>query len=332
MEVAVDTHLQKGLRKALSSWSDRRHLIDTKDLTLGEIDHLLKLAREFRSRRATGEAPPAVSNSTILANLFYENSTRTRASFELAARALGMTVLNLDASSSSVQKGETIEDTARTLLAMGVSIIVQRHSASGSAERLVQKFGDRLHIINAGDGTNAHPTQALLDLMTMTDVSNSLSGAKIAIVGDISYSRVARSDIWLLKKLGAEIHAVGPPTLVPMHLDNFGVVVHKKLDEALASADFVIALRLQLERQQAGLIPSIEEYACSYRLSHERLKVASANVKLLHPGPINRGIEITDELADDPQISLIDQQVANGVLLRMAVVSALSSIPACNNS
>jgi aspartate carbamoyltransferase catalytic subunit len=325
MEAAVDAHTHEKLRTSSSSWSDRRHLTDTKDLTLGEIKHLIGLAREYRGLRAAGQAPRAVNSGKILANLFYENSTRTRISFELAAKALAMTVLNLDVATSSIKKGETIEDTARTLLAMGVNVIVQRHPASGSAEQLVAKYGSKLHIVNAGDGANAHPTQALLDLLTMLDVIPSLEGAKVAIVGDISYSRVARSDIWLLKKLGANIHVVGPPTLIPMHLDKFDVTIHTKLKDALEGADFIIALRLQLERQQAGLIPSMDEYSRVYRLDHERLKVASANVKLLHPGPINRGIEITDELADDARISLIDQQVSNGVLMRMAILHSICS-------
>jgi aspartate carbamoyltransferase catalytic subunit len=325
MEAAVDSHTHESLKSPKSSWSDRRHLTDTKDLTAGEISHLLELARGYKRLRLSAEAPLAVNTGRILANLFYENSTRTRMSFELAARALGMNVLNLDTAASSVKKGETFEDTARALLAMGASVIIQRHSASGSAERLVDMFGKRLHVVNAGDGANAHPTQALLDLMTMLEIKPSLEGTKVAIIGDVTYSRVARSDIWLLKKMGADIHVAGPPTLVPMHLETFGVTVHKKLEDALKSADFVIALRLQIERQQAGLIPSLEEYSRIYRLDHARLKVASPKVRLLHPGPINRGVEITDDLAEDSSISLIDEQVTNGVAMRMAVLNAVCS-------
>jgi aspartate carbamoyltransferase catalytic subunit len=325
MEAAVDSHKHDTLNSPNPSWSARRHLTDTKDLTTGEISYLVDLAKGYKRLRLAREAPQAVNAGRILANLFYENSTRTRMSFELAARALGMNVLNLDTASSSIRKGETLEDTARALLAMGAGVIVQRHSASGSADRLVQLFGDRLHVVNAGDGINAHPTQGLLDLMTMLEVRPSLAGARVAIVGDITYSRVARSDIWLLKKMGADIHVAGPPSLVPLNMESFGVTVHKKLEDTLQFADFVIALRLQIERQEAGLISNLEEYSRAYRLDHTRLKLANPNVRLLHPGPVNRGVEITDDLADDTSISLIDQQVTNGVAMRMAVLDALCS-------
>jgi aspartate carbamoyltransferase catalytic subunit len=312
------------LTKPAASWSGRRHLLDTKDLTIEEVKYLVESAKKYKALRATRKPLPAVAGSHILANLFYENSTRTRSSFELAGKALGMTVLNLDIGSSSVAKGETIEDTARTLLAMGVDIIVQRHSTSGSAGLIAEKFGKRLHVVNAGDGTNAHPTQGLLDLFTMFSVEPNLKGKKVAIVGDVTYSRVARSDIWLLQKFGADIHVVGPPSLIPDNLKDQGITVHHNIEDALNKADFIIALRLQLERQKAGLIASFEEYSQLYRLDHKRIAGAKPNVKVLHPGPINRGIEITDELADDLSVSLIDEQVSNGVAIRMAVLDAIA--------
>lgn len=258
-----------------------------------------------------------------VANIFYENSTRTRSSFEVAARRLGADVLNLDTKISSVTKGETLVDTARQLVAMRVSAIVQRHSASGSAHLLARELGQHVHVLNAGDGWNAHPTQGLLDLLTMTDVRADLQGAKVAIVGDITHSRVARSNIWLLKTMGANIHLAGPPTLVPPGISDIGVVVHNRLEPAIENADFVIMLRLQLERQTQGLVPSVGEYRKLFRLDHSRLKLAQPQVRVLHPGPVNRGIEMTDELVDDPYYSLIMEQVTNGVATRMAALYLL---------
>lgn len=306
-----------------SNWSGRRHFIDTKDLTLEEIGYLIHLARKYKNDLKAGKPPHSVLDGKVVANLFYENSTRTRCSFELASKHLGMVVLNLDMAVSSVKKGETIEDTARTLLALGVHVIVQRHSLSGSADRLAQILHEELHIVNAGDGTNAHPTQALLDLFTMLEYKSDLKGAKIAIVGDVTHSRVARSNFCLLRKLGADIHFAGPPALVPSDIEFPGATMHSALEDAIEQADFVMALRLQLERQQAGLIPSIEEYARLYRVDHKVLKRAKPHVKVLHPGPINRGVEISDEVADDSDISLIEKQVANGVPTRMSVLSAI---------
>lgn len=258
-----------------------------------------------------------------VANVFYENSTRTRSSFEVAARHLGADVLNLDTKVSSVTKGETIIDTAKQLVSMRVSAIVQRHHASGSAQLLARELGGFVHILNAGDGWNAHPTQALLDLLSITDVCPDIDGRKIAIIGDITHSRVARSNIWLLKSLGADLHIAGPPTLVPPKLSDLGVTVHDRIEPALEGAHFVLMLRLQLERQQQGLIPSIGEYKRLYRLDHARLKLAQPDVRVLHPGPVNRGIEMTDDLVDDPYYSLILTQVTNGVAARMAALYLL---------
>jgi aspartate carbamoyltransferase catalytic subunit len=307
----------------LSAWKERRHLLDTKDLTVEEVEALIAVAKLCKQIHSRGRAPLTVLSHKVVGNLFYENSTRTRSSFELAARKLGASVLNLDIRMSSVAKGETIEDTARTLVSMGVDAVVQRHSSSGSAHKLAELLKDEVHVLNAGDGWNAHPTQALLDLFSMQETGKTIKGRKVAIVGDITHSRVARSNIWLLQKLGADIHVAGPPTLVPVQLDAFAVTVHEKLEPAIKDADFVIALRLQMERQDEGLIPSIGEYKRLYRLDHERIKCCKSDVRVLHPGPVNRGIEITDDLVDDAKVSLVNLQVANGIAVRMAVLYLL---------
>jgi len=303
-------------------WQRRRHLIDTRDLSVDEIDCFLKTAALCKHNHLSKRRLGLLAGKTV-AQIFYENSTRTRSSFEVAARALGADVLNLDTKVSSVTKGETLVDTARQLIWMGVEAIVQRHSHSGAADLLVRECGQQVHVVNAGDGWNAHPTQGLLDLFTMSEVRPNLDGAKVAIIGDISHSRVARSNIWLLKKLNVDVHVAGPPTLIPPELTKLGVTVHNSLEPAIEKADFVMMLRLQLERQKQGLIPSIGEYKRLFRLDHNRLKLASKDVRVLHPGPVNRGLEITDELVDDPKLSLIGTQVTNGVATRMAVLTLL---------
>jgi aspartate carbamoyltransferase catalytic subunit len=305
------------------AWSGRRHLLDTKDLTVEEAEYLFALARKFKEGGGRAVPLPQVILGRTVANVFYENSTRTRSSFEIAGKTMGLNVVNLDVGASSVSKGETIEDTARTLAAMSVDIVVQRHSSSGAAHQLAQLIGDKIQVVNAGDGANAHPTQALLDALTMLEIKGSLKGAKVAIIGDINHSRVARSNLWLLKKLGANVHFAGPPTLMPKQIAAFGCQVHVKVEDALKDADFVMVLRLQLERQATGLIPSIDEYARLYRIDHNRLSYAKTGVKVMHPGPMNRDIEITNALADDPHYSLISQQVANGLAIRMATLFAL---------
>jgi aspartate carbamoyltransferase catalytic subunit len=303
-------------------WSGRRHLLDTKDLTLDEVQHLLTLAGKYAEGGVAAMPLPAVHRGRAMANVFYENSTRTRSSFEIAGKMLGLNVVNLDVGSSSVAKGESIEDTGRSLVAMGFDVIVQRHSSSGTAHQLAELIGDKVRIVNAGDGANAHPTQALLDAMTMLQIKKSLQGVKVAIIGDIAHSRVARSNLWLLKQLGASVHFCGPPTLLPSYLNQFGTV-HARVEEALAGADFVMVLRLQLERQQSGLIPSIYEYAQVFRVDHTRIQLAKPGAKVMHPGPMNRDIEITNALADDPAFSLVERQVANGFFMRMAVLYTL---------
>ncbi len=308
-------------------WRARRHLIGTRDLTRAEVDCLLSLTGICKKLVQMQAAPLAVLGNKVVANVFYENSTRTRSSFELAAGRLGATMLNLDVGASSVAKGETLADTAGTLVAMGVHAVVQRHPSSGSAHQLAEALGGKAHVVNAGDGWNEHPTQGLLDLFTMLEVCPDLTGVKVAIIGDITHSRVARSNIWLLKLFGADIHVAGPPTLIPADLARLGVTVHNHLDPAIEKARFIMALRMQLERQKAGLIPSLSEYKKLYRLDHHRLRLAADHARVLHPGPCNRGVEITDQLADDPALSLITTQVTNGIAVRMAVLYLLLAEP-----
>lgn len=310
--------------KGMRLWRARRHLLDTFDLTPEEIATFLAIARRCKQLHHS-EPPGNALHGMTIANVFYENSTRTRSSFEIAARRLGADVLNLDTKVSSVTKGETISDTALQLVSMRVSAIIQRHSASGSAALIVEQHGQKVHVINAGDGWHAHPTQALLDLLTMSEVKEDMRGCKVAIIGDITHSRVARSNIWLLQKQGVDIHISGPPTLMPLGLNELGVTVHSTLEPAIENADFIIMLRLQLERQTQGLIPSVGEYKRLYRLDHSRLQLAKPDAKVLHPGPINRGIEITDELVNDEIRCLVPTQVANGVAARMAVLYLLLS-------
>lgn len=305
------------------NWSGRRHLIDTHDLTLDEVEYLLSIARHYREGGPEALPLPKEFHGLGMANVFYENSTRTRSSFEFAGKVLRLNVVNVDSKVSSVNKGESIEDTGRNLAAMGFKIIIQRHSAAGACDLLVQAIGNKACIINAGEGASSHPSQALLDAMTMLECRNTLQGAKIAIVGDISHSRVARSNLWLLKLLGAEVHFAGPPTLMPSYLRDLGAHVHLRPEEAIKDADFIMVLRLQLERQQSGLVPSIDEYQRVFRIDHKRLALGKPNIKVLHPQPMNRDIEITYGLADDAKFSLMDKQVSNGFAMRMAILHTL---------
>jgi len=304
-------------------WSGRRHILDTRDLTLDEVEYLFSVARKYRDGGPEAMPLPAEFVGKGVANVFYESSTRTRSSFEFAGKVLRLNVVNVDSKVSSVNKGESIEDTGRNLAAMGFKIIIQRHSAAGACDLLVHAIGDKACIINAGEGASSHPTQALLDAMTMLDCRDNLRGAKVAIIGDITHSRVARSNLWLLQLMGAEVHFAGPPTLMPSYLCNLGAHVHMRPEDAIKDADFVMALRLQLERQQSGLIPSIEEYHRVFRINHDRLMLAKPGVKVLHPQPMNRDIEITYSLADDKKFSLMDNQVSNGFALRMAILYTL---------
>jgi aspartate carbamoyltransferase catalytic subunit len=255
-------------------------------------------------------------------NLFYEASTRTRTSFELAGKRLSADTINISASTSSVVKGETLMDTARNLEAMNPDIIVIRHSAAGAPHLLAGLV--RQSIINAGDGAHEHPSQALLDMMTIKGKKGKIAGLKVAIVGDIAHSRVARSNIHGLSKMGAEVVVAGPPTMLPREIDKLGVRAYTKLEEAVTGADVVMMLRIQLEREKQNIFPSLREYARHYCLNRRNLGLAKEDVIVMHPGPINRGVEISPDIADDPSCSVILNQVNNGVAVRMALLYLLT--------
>jgi aspartate carbamoyltransferase catalytic subunit len=298
----------------------RKDLLSIAALSPDEIRLILETADSFKevSGREIKKVP-ALRGRTVV-NLFFEPSTRTRTSFELAAKRLSADVINFSPSSSSVVKGETLLDTARNIEAMQADIIVLRHPAAGTAETLAR--GVKSSVINAGDGWHEHPTQALLDLFTLREKKLEFRGLRVAIVGDLAHSRVARSDIYALTKLGAEVRVVGPPTMVPAHLDQLGVTVYHQMDEAVRGVDVIIMLRLQLERQGKSLFPTIREYSRLYGLTAERVRLAESGVVIMHPGPINRGVEIAPEVADSLS-SVILEQVANGVAVRMAVLYLL---------
>lgn len=268
-----------------------------------------------------------VKKSNILSGksiitLFFENSTRTRVSFELASKYLGATAANISAGGSSIAKGETLIDTAKTLEAMGTDVIIIRHSMSGSPHLISKYIGSK--VINAGDGMNEHPTQALLDIMTIREKKGKVEGLKVAIVGDVKHSRVARSNIYGLNKLGAEVVLAGPSTLLPSNLQDMGVKVYTNVEKAVEGADVVMGLRIQLERQKKGLFPSIREYNKYFGIDERRLSMAKPDAILMHPGPVNRGVELNPQVADGSQ-SVINQQVTNGVCVRMAVLNMLAN-------
>jgi len=300
----------------------RRHVLDLDDFSRQEIELVLDTAdamREVLSREV--KRVPTLRGTTVV-TLFYEASTRTRASFELAARALGADVISIAAAQASIQKGETLLDTARTFKAMGADILILRHASSG-APYLVARHVD-ISVINGGDGWHAHPTQALLDIYTIRQHLGSLEGKKIVIVGDITHSRVARSGIWGFTKMGAQVTVCGPPTLLPLELrEALPVQVETELERALEDADVVMALRLQRERQEAGLLPSLREYIHLYQIDEERLKRARPGALLMHPGPVNEGIELSPQAALGAQ-SVIQEQVTNGVAIRMALLYLLA--------
>jgi len=299
----------------------KRHLLGIEDLTTDELRLILDTAESFRevSARAIKKVP-ALRGKTVV-NLFYEASTRTRTSFEVAAKRLSADVLNISPSSSSVVKGETLLDTVRNLEAYQIDLLVVRHPCSG-APHFLAKYA-KASVINAGDGLHEHPTQALLDMFTIRQHKGKIEGLTVAIIGDIYHSRVARSDILALKKLGANVVICGPPTLVPRYFVDMGVEISFDLDKAIADADVIYSLRMQFERQQANFLPSIAEYIKLFGLTTERFKKARKDCIVMHPGPINRGIEITSELADSPMSVILDQ-VTNGVAVRMAVMFLLA--------
>jgi aspartate carbamoyltransferase catalytic subunit len=298
-----------------------RHLLGLEELGREDIELILDTADSFKEILTRPiKKVPALRGITV-ANLFFEPSTRTRFSFELAEKRLSADAVSFSKESSSVRKGETLKDTARNIEAMRVDLVVIRHSAAG-APHFLAKCLDAA-VINAGDGAHEHPTQALLDMMTLREKYGSLEGLRTVIVGDIAHSRVARSNIWGLKTMGASVAVCGPKTLMPLDIEQLGVDVSVHLDEVLDGADVINVLRLQFERQTQGLLPSVREYIRQYGITLERLADVKENLTIMHPGPINRGVEITPEVADGPYSVILDQ-VTNGVAVRMAVLFLLS--------
>ena len=298
-----------------------RHLLGIKYITPDDIDLIFETTDQFKEviNRPIKKVPSL--RDVTIANLFFENSTRTRISFELAERRLSADTINFSASSSSVSKGETLLDTVNNILSMKVDMVVMRHPAPGAHMFLSQRI--TANIINAGDGTHEHPTQALLDAYSIKERLGGIRGKKVVIIGDIKHSRVALSNIYCLIKLGAEVKLCGPPTLMPKHIESLGVTVEHNLRKALEWCDVANVLRIQLERQQTKYFPSLREYSMYYGLNREVLNSLSKQIVILHPGPINRGVEITSDLADSEH-SIILQQVENGVAVRMAVLYLLA--------
>jgi aspartate carbamoyltransferase catalytic subunit len=303
-----------------------KHLLDVDSLSRDEIQNIIDPAREYRDLRATGPYKSDILRGSSIYTLFFEDSTRTRVSFEHAGKALGADVINIAASTSSVNKGESLLNTALTLNAMRVDALVVRHPHSGSPHFLARHVNSS--VINAGDGAHAHPTQALLDVMTLQDRLGDLQGVKLAIIGDILYSRVARSDIIAFRKMGVEISIAAPPTLLPpgwkpgansLNIPGTEVTIHESVEDAIRGAQAVMCLRLQLERQAAGIIPDVNEYSRVWGLNPTRLALAEPGAPVMHPGPMNEGLEISTDVARS-NASLVEIQVENGLAIRMAVL------------
>ncbi|MCI8435946.1 MAG: aspartate carbamoyltransferase catalytic subunit [Clostridia bacterium] len=300
----------------------RKHLLGLKDITAEEIEEILDTAAEMKKLLNQNVKKTPHLQGKNITTLFYENSTRTRVSFETAAKIMGANTFNISASSSSVQKGETLIDTGKTLEALLTDVVIIRHNKSGAAQHLSKNVRN-MSVVNGGDGMNEHPTQALLDMLTMKEKFGSFKGLKVVIAGDVKHSRVARSNIWGLNKMGAEVTLAAPATLMPMEVESMGVKATNDLDSVLEGANVVMGLRVQLERQQAGLFPSIAEYHKYYGLTPARINRADPDAIVMHPGPINRGLELSSETADG-ESSYILEQVTNGVAVRMAVLFLLS--------
>ena len=297
-----------------------KHLLGLEDLSAAEITAILDQAAEFKKRSLEPNKKLDLLNGTVVANLFFEPSTRTRTSFSLAAKRVSADTIDFTASGSSLSKGETFVDTARNIEAMGASLVVVRHRSAGAPHQLAGRI--KAGVLNAGDGTHEHPTQALLDLFTIREKRGSFEGLTVTLVGDILHSRVARSNIWGLKKLGARVIVCGPSTLIPPRIEEFGVEVSHRLDDVLEETDCVNLLRIQFERQRGAFFPSIREYTHFYGMNSERLKAARSDVMILAPGPINRGVELTQDVADGPHSVILDQ-VTNGLAVRMACLYLL---------
>ncbi|MEM9569185.1 MAG: aspartate carbamoyltransferase catalytic subunit [Cyanobacteria bacterium P01_E01_bin.34] len=309
----------------------RRHVLSLADFSADEYDTVVRTAASFQEVLSRRNRKVPALQGKVVANLFFEPSTRTRTSFELASKRLSADTVNFSPGTSSLSKGETILDTARTFWAMGTDIMVIRHKQAGVPQAIadeMERLPGRVGVLNAGDGQHAHPTQALLDLFTLCrhlapsdPHPQLLAGKKILIVGDILHSRVARSNIWSLKAAGAELHLVAPPTLLPKVFETtYGVPVHWSLDEQLAGTDFVMTLRLQKERMEGHLLPSLREYQRRFGITRDRLNRCNPDAKILHPGPVNRGVELSSDLMEDTALSLIEQQVTSGVAVRMALL------------
>lgn len=301
----------------------RKDLLGLEELSKEEIELILQTADSFKeiSQRPIKKVPTLRGKTVVL--FFFEPSTRTRTSFELAAKRMSADLVNIQTNASSLVKGETLKDTAKNIEAMKVDIIVMRHSSSGAPHLLAKAISSS--IINAGDGSHEHPTQGLLDLFTIKEHKKRIAGLNVSIIGDITHSRVARSNIWGLTKLGANVTVCGPATLMPPEIERLGVKVTYDVKEAMETADVINLLRIQLERQSQNLFPSLREYAMKFGLDSEKMKYAKKDVLIMHPGPINRGVEITPEVADGPY-SVILEQVTNGIAVRMAVLYLVSGV------
>ncbi len=299
-----------------------RHLLSTTSLDRSEAESLLDRAEAFAPLLEQKIKKLDTLRGRTLINLFFENSTRTQSSFELAGKRMGADVVNMSVKSSSVAKGETLIDTAATLNAMRADLLVVRHGASGAAELLAQKVD--CAVINAGDGQHEHPTQALLDAFTIRSQLGAIEGLKVAICGDVLHSRVARSNVNLLNLLGAQVHLVGPPTLLPDSAERWGARIFHSMRDGIKDVDVIMMLRVQRERMAGGFFPSAREYFWFYGLDEDKLKLAKPGALVMHPGPMNRGVEIDSSVADNPNVSLIETQVRMGVAVRMAVLEALA--------
>ena len=303
-----------------------KHLLGVEDLSRADVENLLERAEAFVPLLEQPEKKLATLRGRTLINLFFENSTRTQSSFELAGKRMGADVVNMSVRSSSVAKGETLIDTAATLNAMSPDLLVVRHSSSGAAALLARKVG--CSVINAGDGSHEHPTQALLDALTIRHALGKIEGAEIAICGDVLHSRVARSNVRLLTLMGARVRLIAPPTLMPAGAADWGAAIFHDMRKGIANADVVMMLRVQNERMQGGFIPSPREFFWFYGLDEDKLAHAKPGAFVMHPGPMNRGVEIDSVIADDPAVSLIEKQVRMGVAMRMGVLEALAGASA----
>jgi aspartate carbamoyltransferase catalytic subunit len=314
---------------ATATWT-RRHVLSLADFSKEELDVVLQTTTTFKDVLQRPNKKVPALQARLVTTLFFEASTRTRSSFELAAKRLSADVLNFSPGTSSLSKGETILDTAKTYLAMGTDLMIVRHRDAGVPHFIaaeMDRLGGRVSVLNAGDGFHEHPSQGLLDLFTLCSHLDEaaprtelLKGKKIAILGDILHSRVVRSNLHSLITCGAEVHLAAPPTLLPKIFQDYGATVHWHLDPAIEGADFVMALRLQKERMSQHLIPSFREYHRNFGLTRDRLQRCQPHVQVLHPGPVNRGVEISSDIMDDPRLSLISKQVTSGVAVRMALL------------